>query len=95
MSKLHFVTFGQSHAHSVNGKTVDKDTVAVFPLTDDEDGRALAFETFGTKFCFEYPESYWDTDNMKYFPKGYVTIGFNDMTDDQINEYVRTVRHGN
>lgn len=69
-----FITFGQSHTHSINGKTLDKDTIAVIHCRDQKHGRELAFEFFGDKFCFEYPEAQWDEENMKYFPKGYVEV---------------------
>ena len=70
----HYVTFGQIHTHSIDGKTLDKDTVAIFEAEDQEKGRALAFEIFGDKFCFEYHEDRWDPENMMFFPKGYVEI---------------------
>lgn len=69
-----YVTFGQTHAHSVNGKTLDKDTVAVIKSESMERGREIAFELFGPKFCFEYPEQYWNESDMKHFPKGYVEV---------------------
>jgi hypothetical protein len=68
-----YVTFGQVHVHSVNGKTFDKDTVAVIESESPEKGREIAFETFGDKFCFEYPEAHWE-GKMEYFPKGYVNV---------------------
>ena len=69
-----YVTFGYGHAHSINGKTLDKDTVAVINHTEEESGREIAFELFGPKFCFEYPEENWDESKMSYFPKGYVEV---------------------
>lgn len=44
-----YVTFGQSHRHIINGKVFNKDCVAV--VNGD---RKKVFETFGTKFCWEY-----------------------------------------
>lgn len=64
-----FVTFGQDHAHSINGKTFDKDCVAV--VNGDRD---RVFEIFGPKFSFEYPEEYWDDEKMRYFPRGYIEV---------------------
>lgn len=70
-----YVTFGQIHAHSVNGKTVDKDTVARIECTGPQAGRSKAFELFGDKFCFAYYESHWDeAEQLPYFPKGYVDL---------------------
>lgn len=70
-----YVTFGQTHVHSVNGKTFDKDCVAVIESSSPQEGRAKAFELFGPKFCFEYPEEHWDEESqLKYFPRGYIEV---------------------
>ena len=62
-----YITFGQVHAHSVNGKTFDKDCVAVI-----NGGRDLAFELFGDKWCFHYTK-FSDID-MSYFPRGLIEV---------------------
>jgi hypothetical protein len=49
--KTSWFTFGQSHAHSVNGRTFDKDTVV--KITAD-DPRKVMFEHFGNKWGHEY-----------------------------------------
>lgn len=72
--KNHYVTFGQIHTHSVNGKTLDKDTVAVFKAADATDGREKAFKYFGDKFFTNYHGEQWDEDSLLYFPKGYVYL---------------------
>lgn len=72
MSNKTYVTFGQEHAHRVNGSTFDKDSVAVINCDSPEHGRALAFELFGAKFCFEYHEDQFDHSNMVYFPRGLI-----------------------
>lgn len=64
-----FVTFGQDHVHNINGVIFDKDCVAVV-----EGDREKVFEIFGAKFCFEYPEAYWDDAKMSYFPRGYINV---------------------
>ena len=69
-----FVTFGQVHTHSINGKTLDKNCVAVINHNLPSEGRKKAFEFFGNKFCFEYPENTFDLDSMKYFPRGFIEI---------------------
>ena len=48
------ITFGQIHVHSVNGKTFDKDCVAVIECEDYTDGRNKAFEYFDDKFHMCY-----------------------------------------
>ena len=69
-----YITFGQEHIHSINGKTFDKDCVAVIYSGSAAEGRDLAFEYFGPKFCFEYSEEYWNDEQMKYFPRGYIKV---------------------
>jgi len=65
-----YVTFGQNHIHEINGKTFDKDCIAV--VNGD---REKVFKIFGSKFCFEYPEEFWREKNiMNYFPRGYVEV---------------------
>lgn len=67
-----YVTFGQGHKHTINGVTFDANCVAVIESENAQTGRALAFELFGPKFCFEYPEDYFDFDSMKYFRRGFI-----------------------
>lgn len=69
-----YVTFGQSHAHHIYGKTLDKDTVAVYDAPNADEGRSMAFELFGRKFCFCYPETEWKESDLSYYPKGYVYL---------------------
>ena len=69
-----YVTFGQTHVHSINGKTFDKDCVAVIECKDADEGRELAFEYFNGKFCFEYYEDEFDTSKMRYFPRGLLPV---------------------
>lgn len=69
-----YVTFGQSHAHRVNNKTFDCDSVAVINCEDKEDGRNLAFEYFGPKFCFSYYEDKFKPEIMKHFPRGLIEV---------------------
>lgn len=70
----HYVTFGQQHTHSVNGKTFDKDTVAVYEAIDALEGRDKAFEYFGDKFFTDYHDTQWKEDSLLYFPKGYLEV---------------------
>lgn len=71
---LTFVTFGQVHIHSVNGKTFDKDCVAVIVSSSPHEGRGIAFNTFDSKFSFEYPEKHWNIDRLRYYPRGYIPV---------------------
>lgn len=64
-----YVTFGQDHVHTINGKIFDADCVAI--VNGD---RTAVFELFGPKFSLEYPEGSWDEEKMKYFPRGYIEV---------------------
>lgn len=72
--KKTFITFGQSHIHKINGKTFDKDCVAVIEHDENQSGRDLAFTYFGKDWCFEYPQGRWSESKMVYFPRGYLTV---------------------
>lgn len=63
------VTFGQTHAHSIAGCTVDKDCVAV--VRGDRD---RVFELFGPKFCFTYTKNDWNEKSVDYYPRGYLGV---------------------
>ena len=66
-----YVTFGQGHVHRVNGKTFDKDCVAVLDSDSAEEGRERAFAIFNGVFCFEYYET---PPDMSYFPRGLINV---------------------
>ena len=69
-----YVTFGFDHVHEVDGKTIDKDCVAVITSGSAAEGRKSAFEMFGDKFCFEYPEDHFSFDSMRYFNRGLINV---------------------
>lgn len=69
-----YVTFGQKHVHSVNGKTIDKDCVVVIKAESVEKGREKAFEYFGDKFFTTYSEKIWNEVSLGFFPRGYIEI---------------------
>lgn len=69
-----YVTFGQEHTHRVNGKLFDKDCVAVIEARDMTEGRQLAFDYFGPKFCFTYNEAGFQRVDMEYFPRGFIEV---------------------
>ena len=69
-----YITFGQSHAHAVNSKTFDKDSVAVIECTSYSDGREKAFDYFDNKFHNCYGEEEFDESIMVYFPRGLINV---------------------
>lgn len=70
-----YVTFGQVHTHSINGKTFDKDCVAVIDCESEEEGRELAFEIFNGVFCFSYYGKQFNFSDLKHFPRGLIYVG--------------------
>lgn len=54
-----YFTFGQNHAHSVNGRTFDKDTIVKITA---EEPRDVIVAHFGLKWAMEYDEC----PNMEY-----------------------------
>lgn len=62
-----YFTFGQSHTHSFNGRTLDKDTV--LKITAD-DPRLIMHSLFGAKWSMEYDSP----PDMTLFPGGIVSI---------------------
>ena len=72
--KKTYVTFGQSHVHSIRGYTIDKDCVAVIKCNSAEEGREIAFKLFGPKFCFEYHDKKFDMNSMHFYPRGFIQV---------------------
>lgn len=72
------VTFGQAHAHRVNGKTFDKDSVARIKCESHVQGRKRAFELFDGKFFTTYNETGEGAlsadDITRYFPRGIIDV---------------------
>lgn len=72
----YFLTFGQKHVHSVDGKTFDKASVAVIHAPDMKSARETAFDTFGGKWAFMYTQE--DVDKRKnfweFFPRGPIEV---------------------
>ena len=70
-----YVTFGQVHTHSVNGKTFDKDCVAVIEAKSESAAREIAFEYFGDKWFTTYTDKeQMDRDVADFFPRGYIDV---------------------
>jgi len=70
-----YITFGWGHTHSIGGKTLDKDSVAIIDAFNYENARNRAFELFGPKFGLVYREDEWNDKNLaQYFPRGLIKI---------------------
>ena len=66
----HYITFGQCHTHSLNGKTFDKDCVAVINGPNEKTCDEWAFKWFGGEFHHHSPE----LPDMKYYPRGLIEV---------------------
>ena len=60
-----YFTFGQNHAHTVNGFTFDKNVVVKITAPDP---RAVMFETFGQKWAMQYDRL--EDVKIEYYPRG-------------------------
>lgn len=70
-----YISFGQQHTHSVNGKTFDKDSIAGIECENYEDGRKKAHEYFNSIFAFDYSEE--DIEKaLQYFPRGIIPVNY-------------------
>jgi len=65
-----YITFGQVHVHSVNGKTFDKDCVAVIDSASLATGHNLAIDIFNSKFH----SATATVPDMDYFPRGLIEV---------------------
>lgn len=65
--KTAYFTFGQCHAHSVDGQTFDKDTIVKITA---EDPRAKMFEVFGVKWSMQYDEP----PSPELYPSGIIEL---------------------
>lgn len=63
----YYVTMGQAHVHSIQGETVDKDSVVEIEAEDYNTAYDFAYGLFGTKFCTVNAEPH-----LEYYPRGIV-----------------------
>ena len=68
--KNYYISFGQAHAHSVGGKTYDKDCIALLKAESKGDAHDQAMEIFKGVFCFVYDKE----PDMSYFPRGIIEL---------------------
>lgn len=67
-----YITFGQVHVHSVNGKTFNKDCVAVLEAPTMKEGRQLAFDIFDDKFHGHHDNL--EDVKLEYYPRGLIFV---------------------
>lgn len=63
-------SFGQAHAHRVNGKTFDCDCLVEITAPDPE---KVMFETFGDKWGMEYDEAKMKK-SLHYYKRGIIKL---------------------
>ena len=64
-----YVTFGQVHVHSVNGKTFDKNCVAEIESENMNEAHTLAMEIFKGVFHRVQTEPH-----LEYYPRGIIKV---------------------
>ena len=68
-----YITFGQTHVHSINGKTFDKNCVAEITCENYEQGREIAMNATGGVFATSYTEKQIQ-DSLHFFPRGIIKL---------------------
>lgn len=69
-----FITFGQGHAHRHGNVTLDCNIVAVIERPTEKEARDRAFELWGDKWAFSYPEHRFGPEQQKFFPRGTIEV---------------------
>lgn len=71
----YYITFGQTHVHSYNNITLDKDCVGIIKASNYSQAREKAFEWFGDKFFTVYSNKEWNEDeDLPLFCRGYINL---------------------
>lgn len=69
-----FITFGQVHVHSVNGKTFDRDCIAAIESRSEAEGRELAYKYFDDKWHESYFGGAPPDDWLPFYPRGVIDV---------------------
>ena len=62
-----YISFGQTHVHSVDAHTIDKDCLYKVEADNRDEARKKAFDIFGAQWAWCY-----DNPDLKYFPRGII-----------------------
>ena len=68
-----YITFGQVHVHSVNGKTFDKDCLAEIEAETHGEAHAIAMDIFKGVFHHCYSKDKLQ-EILHYFPRGIIKV---------------------
>ena len=69
----YYITFGQVHVHSVNGKTFDKDCLAEIEAETNEEAHKIAMEVFNERF-HECHNAERLNGILGYYPRGVIPL---------------------
>lgn len=67
--KWYYLTFGQSHVHSFNGYTLDKDIVLAIKSDDYHRVREYVIKMFGNQWSNIY-----DEPHLEYYHRGLIEV---------------------
>ena len=65
-----YITFGQIHTHSVNGKTFDKNSVAQIEAKSEAEARTMA----NNYFKGIYHNLTKEIPDMEFYPRGIIEV---------------------
>ena len=68
-----YISFGQVHVHSIDGKTLDKDCLAELEAETKEEAHKVAMDIFNKTFHNVYTENELSSV-IKYFPRGIIRV---------------------
>jgi len=68
-----YITFGQVHVHSVNGKTFDKDSLCEIEAESNREAHDRAMDVFDGVFFGCYDEDQLE-DLLLYSPRGIIKL---------------------
>ena len=69
-----YITFGQVHTHSVNGKTFDKDCICEIEAMSNGEAHSKAMHCFDGVFHQCVDESRVDEEFLNFFPRGIIPL---------------------
>ena len=66
----YYISMGQIHTHSIEGKTIDKDCIVEIEAEGRTAAQEMAYKMFGREYSFVYNER----PNMVFFPRGIIQL---------------------
>ncbi len=72
----YFITFGQSHAHTVHGAEIDSNTIAEFTAEDDEASEVKANNYFGDDYATVEPANEFCDGMFDHITGGIVRVDY-------------------